>query len=329
MGTTNRELGDSNSVLFYRYLLLQRWLSPHRCRSKILRPPLGSRPRLVLRPGPIWSERYITTTGSWCSEAKHSPRGLWVGLGLSSTTDWMSGWSLTTMSGGRSLLRISVLCWLTVEILPDGSSSPSSASLSVSDASPGTWQHPEQTVKTWTWSKAGFLWRLSLANLDPWGGGLGSRHGGDVDLIVWVRLWGLALHHDLVPAGHGCTCGWFTIIETTNTSFVVRTAPAGINRLFLSFWKKYIYKQTPTSLLARVSLTGIHAAVEQPVNLNETVRNCRTFSELSGNRSHMIIKELNCCPSTNRGKVLLSHDQCRFPNRLVTISCVRLLCSAA
>lgn len=72
----------------------------------------------------------------WCVS---SPWGLCVGLGLSSTTDCMSGWSLTTMRGGRSLLRTSELCWLSADVLPDFSSS---ASLSVSDASPGTWRHP-------------------------------------------------------------------------------------------------------------------------------------------------------------------------------------------
>lgn len=91
---------------------------------------------------------YDNTTGSWCHCVSHSPRGLWVGLGLSSTMDCISGWSLTTMRGGRSLLRISELGWLRVEALLDlsPSSCPSSASLSVSDASPGTLQHPRRTV---------------------------------------------------------------------------------------------------------------------------------------------------------------------------------------
>lgn len=68
-----------------------------------------------------------------------SPCGLCEGLGLSSTTDWMSGRSLTTIRGGRSLWRTAGLCWLGVDVWPTCSSSPS---LSVSDASPGTLQRP-------------------------------------------------------------------------------------------------------------------------------------------------------------------------------------------
>lgn len=79
-------------------------------------------------------------------ECNSSPRGLRVGLGLSSTMDCISGWSLTTISGGRSLLRICVVgSWPRVE---GRSLGPSSPSLSVSDASPGTCHQPaSQTDK--------------------------------------------------------------------------------------------------------------------------------------------------------------------------------------
>lgn len=78
-----------------------------------------------------------------------------------------------------------------------------------------------------------YFHKLSMADLDPGGGGLGSRHGGDVDLIVWVCLRGLALHHDLVPTGHGSTCRgsnhsftlvhWLTCNYQNHTRVVVET----------------------------------------------------------------------------------------------------------
>lgn len=66
-----------------------------------------------------------------------SPCGLCVGLGLSSTIECISGWSRTTIRGGRSLLRIWVPSWLTADARFACSFS---SSLSVSEASPGTWQ---------------------------------------------------------------------------------------------------------------------------------------------------------------------------------------------
>lgn len=90
--------------------------------------------------------------------------GLCVGLGLSSTMDRTSGWSLTTIRGGRSRLSIWALPWFTA-----GARSPcsSSLSLSVSDASPGTWQtkhNVDSWQERWRWFDADehtllFLWK--------------------------------------------------------------------------------------------------------------------------------------------------------------------------
>lgn len=137
-----------------------------------------------------------------------SPCGLCEGLGLSSTTDWISGRSLTTIRGGRSLWRTRELCWLGVDVWPTCSSSPS---LSVSDASPGTLQRPglEQTPHLNQWQEINSLGlteeRLRIQeNLESHRDSLwGRRHGGDVHLIIGVGLWRLALHHKLVSAGHG------------------------------------------------------------------------------------------------------------------------------
>lgn len=132
-----------------------------------------------------------------------SPCGLCEGLGRSSTTDCISGRSLTTIRGGRSLWSIRELCWLGVEVWPTCSSSPS---LSVSEASPGTYQRAgsRRKARCKQWQEVCALGKVRTRdNLESYRGGLGRRHGGNVNLIIGVRLWRLALHHDLVSAGHG------------------------------------------------------------------------------------------------------------------------------
>lgn len=136
-----------------------------------------------------------------------------MGLGLSSTTDCISGWSLTTIRGGRSLLSTWALSCLSEEArtacCPPSSSS--SSSLSVSDASPGTCHHPTHQSRLNRLMTTGeetcvmcHLCRLAdmQENLGSDWGDLRRRHGGDVDFIIGVRLRSLALHHYLVPAGH-------------------------------------------------------------------------------------------------------------------------------
>ncbi len=121
-----------------------------------------------------------------------SPCGLCVGLGLSSTTDCISGWSLTTMRGGRSLLSIWALSWFSVEAPSACFSSPS---LSVSDASPGTWRQTKTTDKADSGVKVGgvetlvedydhTLLSLSQSRADT------QAHACKTTLVPPVAVWG-------------------------------------------------------------------------------------------------------------------------------------------
>lgn len=153
------------------------------------------------------------------SHKNFSPCGLCEGLGLSSTMDWTSGWSLTTMRGGRSLLSIlAALSWLPAEDLPVCSDS---SSLSVSEASPGTWNilitHFLQCLET-----SSVSYPKDYLGSDCCGTLL-RRQWSDVDFVIGVCFRRLALHHDRVSAGHHnklftshCTTGRSGQVELKN-----------------------------------------------------------------------------------------------------------------